>query len=162
MPDELYDAGVLSADAYRIAQALDTAGGELSTGELRERAGFPTGKSNRAAYLKAVDELDRRLLLAKVFSPGTDDLEMRHALVHLRYREHVVAAGQTTREAALRRVLEVYLPSAVYVMPGVLARDLKLSEAEVRTGLDRLTENEQLTPLALPNQKEPGYLWVVG
>lgn len=78
-PQELYDAGEISADALRIAQALEESGGVLTTGELRARTDFPTGKPQRAAYLKAVQELDTRLLLAKVFSE--DDLDMRHALV---------------------------------------------------------------------------------
>ena len=67
-PDELYDAGELSEPAYRIAQALEAAGGVLTTGELRQHAGFPTGKAERAAYLKAVEALDTRLMLAKVFA----------------------------------------------------------------------------------------------
>ena len=67
-PDELYDAGEISADAHRIARALAMAGGVLSTADLRRQAGFPTGKPQRAAYLKAVQELDARLLLAKVFT----------------------------------------------------------------------------------------------
>jgi len=67
-PDDLYAAGEISADAQRIARVLGAANDALSTGELRRQAGFPTGKPQRAAYLKAVDELDTRLLLAKVFS----------------------------------------------------------------------------------------------
>src|SRR5579875_3232924 len=66
--DELYGLGAISPAAYRIAQALDEAGGVMSTGELRQAARCPTGKAERAAYLKAVDELDRCLLLAKVFT----------------------------------------------------------------------------------------------
>ena len=47
MPDELYDLGVISASAYRIAHALEEAGGTLSTGLLRDAAGFPTGREQR-------------------------------------------------------------------------------------------------------------------
>jgi len=74
-PEQIYQAGELSNDALRIAQALEQTGGVLSTGELRRIAGFPTGKPQRAAYLKAIEELDTRLLLAKVFSE--DDLDKR-------------------------------------------------------------------------------------
>ena len=156
-PDELYDAGGLSGDAYRIAQALDAAGGVLSTGELRRQAGFPTGKSQRAAYLKAVDELDNRLLLAKVFSADDDD--MRHALVRARYPEHVAAAEKMPRVDALDAFLTTYLPAAVYAMPAVLAKHLKLPEAELRAGLDRLANAGRVTTLALPEQKGMCYLW---
>src|SRR5438552_1476056 len=150
-PDELYDAGQLSGDAYRIAQALDAAGGVLSTGELRRQAGFPTGKSQRAAYLKAVDELYNRLLLAKVFSPDDDD--MRHALVRMRYPNHVAAAEQMTPEDAMDAFLTTYFPAAVYAVPAVLAKHLKLSEAELRAGLDRLVGVGRATTLTVPHQK---------
>src|SRR5437764_1604373 len=142
-PDELYDAGELSGDAYRIAQALDAAGGVLSTGELRRKAGFPTGKAQRAAYLKAVDELDNRLLLAKVFSPDDDD--MRHALVRVRYPEHVATVEQMARTDAMDAFLTAYLPAAVYAVPAVLAKHLKLPEAELRAGLDRLAGAGRVT-----------------
>ncbi len=83
-PEELYEAGQLSADAYRIAQALEAAAGALSTGELREQAGFPRGSSSRAAYLKAVEELETRLLSMKVFLSEGDT--MHHTLVLSRQR----------------------------------------------------------------------------
>src|SRR4051794_15976161 len=157
-PDELYDAGQLSSAAYRIAQALDAAGGVLSTGDLRRQAGFPTGKPQRAAYLKAVDELDNRLLLAKVFSP--DDEDMRHALVRVRYPQHVARAEQMARVDALDAFLTTYLPAAVYAVPSVLAKHLKLPEAELRAGLDRLADAGRVTTLTLPEQKGMCYLWV--
>jgi hypothetical protein len=156
-PDELYDAGALSGDAYRIAQALDAAGGVLSTGELRRQAAFPTGKSQRAAYLKTVDELDNRLLLAKVFSADDDD--MRHALVRARYPEHVAMAEQMARTDAMDAFLTAYLPAAVYAVPAVLAKHLKLPEAELRAGLDRLADAGRVTILARPKQKGMCYLW---
>jgi len=55
-PDELYGAGALSANAYRIVQTLHEATGSVSTAEVRRQASFPTGTAQRAAYLKAVDE----------------------------------------------------------------------------------------------------------
>lgn len=159
-PDELYDAGELSAGAYRIAQVLEGAGGVLSTGELRRQAGFPTGKPQRAAYLKAVDELDRRLLLAKVFSPDDDD--MRHALVRVRYPEHRATAERMAREDALDAFLAAYVPSAVYVAPMALAKHLKLPEAELRAGLDRLAAAGRVTALTIPGQKGSCYVWMDG
>jgi hypothetical protein len=156
-PDELADLGVLSRDAYRVAQALDEAGGVLGTGELREAAGFPTGKAERSAYLKAVDELDRRLLLAKVFRGDSDDLS--HALVGLRYREHTDAAERMSREEALERFLLAYLPQAVYAAPAILARHLKLGLPELLAGLDRLVAAGQAVSATFPEQKGECYVW---
>lgn len=112
-PDELFRAGEISADAQWIARVLGVADDALSTSELRRQAGFPTGKPQRAAYLKAVDELDTRLLLAKVFSAAEGDIEMRHALVRVRYPDAVAAAAGLTREAALDTFLAAYMPLAV-------------------------------------------------
>lgn len=140
-PDELFDLGAISSDAYAIAQALESCGGALGTGELRRVAGFPTGKERRAAYLKAVEELDTRLMLAKVFS--TEDEEMRHALVSVRYAEYVDAAEAMSRDEAMHALLAVYLKQARYAVPRALARHLKLSEEELRAALDRLVEEGQ-------------------
>jgi hypothetical protein len=157
MPDELYDLGVISSAAYRITQALEAAGGALTTGELREAAGFPAGREQRATYLKAVEELDTRLLLAKFFTSGDDDAH--HALLYLRYREYVDVAERLTREEALDQVLRVYLPNAIFATPTVLARHLRLEEAELRAALDRLVEMGQAEKRTLPGYKGDCYLW---
>lgn len=157
LPEELHEAGEVSEGARRIAAALAGAGGVLSTGELRRAAGFPTGKAERAAYLRAVAELDSRLLLAKVFSP--DDLDMRHALVRARYPEAVARAARLTRDEALDRFLAAYLPPAAYAAPATLARHLKLPEAELRAGLDRLVTAGRATAAALPGHKGACYIW---
>lgn len=155
--DEVYDSGTLSEHAYRVAQTLEEAGGVLGTSELRHAAGFPAGKTQRAAYLKAVEELDTRLLVAKVFSP--DDEDMRHALVALRYPDHVARAERLSFAEALDQVLLAYLPAAVYALPTPLARHLKLPEAELRAGLDRLAQQGRATEITLPNHKGTCYLW---
>jgi hypothetical protein len=157
MPDELYDSGVISLAAYRITQALDAAGGALTTGELRAAAGFPAGREQRTAYLKAVEELDTRLLLAKFFIPGDDDAH--HALLYLRYRKYVDAAERLTREEALDQLLRVYLASAVYAAPTILARHLRLEEAELCAGLDRLVAAGQADKRTLLGYKGDCYLW---
>lgn len=156
MPDELYDSGALSADAYRIAQALDAAGDALSTGELRAATGFPTGKERRAAFQKAVDELDRRFLLARTFVEG--DGELRFGLIAERHREYAVSADRLTREEALDTLLRAYLPHAVYALPAALARHLALPEEELRAGLGRLVAAGEAEALPLPGQKGTCYL----
>ncbi|HEV7127613.1 MAG TPA: hypothetical protein VGN32_09230 [Ktedonobacterales bacterium] len=156
-PDELYDAGELSPAAYRVAQALERAGGVLSTGELRQEAGFPTGKEQRTAYLKAVDELDARLLVAKTFV-GEED-ELRHALVARRYREQVAVSQRFNREQAWERVLATYLPAAAYAVPTMLARHLKLDEAELRASLERLVAAGRAAAITLAPHKGACYAW---
>lgn len=155
--EELYAAGELSRDAFRIGEALQTAGAALSTGELRRQAGFPTGKSERAAYLKAVEELDTRLLLAKVFSKS--DEEMYHALVSARYPQHIQAAEQMTRAQALEQFFLAYLPHARYAMPALLAKHLKLPEAELRASLDHLTQRGCANAVSIPEKKGTYYVW---
>jgi hypothetical protein len=161
-PDELYRAGELSDGARRIAESLERAGGVLSTGELRREAGFPTGKENRAAYLKALDELDRRLMVAKVFRDGEDD--MSHALVRARYPEQAATAQQMTRADAFARLLGAYLPHAVYVLPATLARHLALPEPELRAALSRMSDDGALAEAELPGARGTCYVWrpVVG
>jgi hypothetical protein len=161
-PEELYWAGELSANARKIYQVLEAAPqGVLGTGDLRQQAGFPSGKEQRAAYLKAVEELEIRLLLAKVFSPNAGEGEegMQHALVRVRYAGLLAQAQQLTTEDALDQFLKTYLLSAVYVLPTVLARHLKLPEAELRAGLERLAENGKIVPLNLEGQKGVCYAW---
>lgn len=156
-PEELFAAGELSADALRIARALRDADGVLSTGELRRAAGFPTGKAERAAYLKAVQELDSRLLLAKVFS--RDDLDMRHAIVAVRFPEQTRAAGGLTFEAALDQLLLAYFPHAVYAIPPVLAKHLGVPVDALRRVLESLVARNLAASLALPGIKGGAYEW---
>jgi hypothetical protein len=47
-------------------------------------------------------------------------------------------------------------------VPAVLAKHLKLPEAELRAGLDRLADAGRVTTLALPEQKGMCYLWEQG
>jgi hypothetical protein len=156
-PDELDHMGAISPNAYRIARVLEDADGPLSTGELRAAAGFAAGKEQRSAYLKAVDELESRLLLAKVLLPGGDD--MHHALVSARYREHIEAAERLSRAQALEQVLSAYLPCAVYALPGILARHLRLDEPELRGGLDRLVAAGGATATEFADHKGNAYVW---
>lgn len=160
-PETLYEGGELSADARRIVDALEAAGGVLSTGDLRQAAGFPTGKAQRAAYLRAVQELDSRLLLAKAFSPDADDQDMRHALVRARYPDAITAAERMTPDEALDRLLTTYLPQAVYAVPATLARHLGVPLPALRSGFDRLVARGKAIPIAL-GAKRDGYAWTEG
>ncbi len=154
---ELYEAGELSHNALRIAEALEASEGALSTGELRQEADFPTGKEQRAAYLKALDELDRRLLVAKIFS--ADSTDMSHALVSMRYPDARAAAVKLTRGAALDELLQAYLPYAVYVVPNTLAKHLGLPEPELRAMLERMEAERMLSAATLPGTKGTCYVW---
>lgn len=157
MPDELVDTGMLSSNAYRLAQALEEAGGTLSTRDLKAAAGFPGGRDQRLAFHKAIDELDARLMLAKVFVEGSD--EMSHALVYMRYRRYVDAAERLTREQALDTLLQTYLPGAVYAVPDALARHLRLEKAELCGGLDRLRAAGRVEVATFPDVKGSVYVW---
>ena len=151
-PDQLYAGGLLSEGAIRIARALQNAGGVLGTSELRQAAGFPTGKEQRAAFLKAVAELDSRLLLAKVFS--RDDQDMRHALTAARYPEATEAARALDAAEAIDAVLSAYLPHAVYALPVPLSKHLGLELAALRGGLERLAEAGRAEATSVPGLGE--------
>jgi hypothetical protein len=157
VPDELYDAHVISADAYRIAHVLEEAPEPLSTGELRAAAGFGGSKERRVAYLKAVEELETHLLLAKVLTPQHDD--MSHVLVSSRFRAHCDAADRLPRADALDTLLGAYLPHAVYAIPTVLARHLKLAEEELRAGFERLCARGDAQACSLAGVKGDCYVW---
>jgi hypothetical protein len=159
--DEVYAAGELSVEARRIAVTLAEAGEPLATGELRYRAGFPTGKENRAAYLRAVEELETRLMLAKVFTAGEGDDEsaMSHALVALRWPEVVAAAHALSRDAAVDALLREYLPPAAFALPTPLAKHLGLPEPELRAGLDRLVTAGMAHTASLEGIRGTCYVW---
>ena len=58
--------------------------------------------------------------------------------------------------------MKTLFSAAVYAVPAVLAKHLKLPEAELRAGLDRLVGAGRVTTLALPEQKGMCYLWEEG
>ncbi len=151
-PDQLYAGGLLSEGAIRIARALENEGGVLGTGELRRAAGFPIGKEQRAAFLKAIAELDGRLLLAKVFS--RDDQDMRHALTALRYPEATEAARTLETDQAIDAVLNAYLPRALYALPVPLSKHLGLDLAALRDGLERLAGAGRAESATVPDLGE--------
>jgi hypothetical protein len=156
---EIYQAGELPHNARRVGQALvEAPEGVLSTGELRQRACFPTGKENRAAYLKAVEELDGRLLLAKVFSPDDANNDMSHALIRRRFADHFAAAEAMPEADALQRFLQTYLAGAVYVLPTPLAKHLNYPEAKLRAALVALTAAGQLEEITFPEHKGMCYV----
>lgn len=156
-PDELWDLGVISKEAYQVAHALDGSDQPLTTAELRRAADFPTGKDQRAAYLKAIEELETRLLLAKVFMG--DGTEMGHALVANRYRKQSEEADRLSHEEALDRFLSQYLPHAVYIEPFTLARHLKLPEDRLLPALERLVRSGEAHRLDHSEEKLPLYAW---
>ena len=155
-PEDLYEAGLLTASAYRIAQTLEAAPGALATSELREQAGFPRGTSSRAAYLRAVEELEAHLLLAKVFLSEGDT--MHHTLVRKQYPEQVAEASRLSLDEALDQFLQVYLPQAVYAHPPILAKDLKISAAALSSTFERLMAAHQVVQVPLAKNTS-GYLW---
>jgi hypothetical protein len=144
-PDELADLGILSDAAYRIARALDEAGGVLPTADLRTAAGFPTGKEHRAAYLKAIEELESLLILAKVFPEGAGDGDrMSHALVSIRYADASSAADAMSTDEAFTTLIRLYLRTAAFLAPKPFAAHLKLSEDGVRAACDRMLASGEL------------------
>jgi len=138
-PQQAYAAGDLSSNALAVAQAFDGTDGVLSTKDLRARAGFEKGKESRAAYLKAVDELDTRLWLGKRFALEGDGDEMLHALVRSHYQEAHASAMAMTPLEGLTGLLAHHLRSAAYLDPKVIGRHLKVAPPLLSAALDQLT-----------------------
>ena len=147
-PAELYESGQLSRDAWKIFQALDEFEVPLSTKELRARAGFPTGKENRAAYQKGVEELETQLLLAKVFSPDGEGDEMSHGLVAKLYPDAHRAAMSVGASDTVRRLLLNHVRHSSFVDSALFARHLRLPPAEVQQQVSSLIEERVLEPVA--------------
>jgi hypothetical protein len=137
-PDELFDLGLISVNAHKIASVLDDAGGVLSTKELRAQAGFPTGKENRNAYLKAVGELESFVLLAKKMAPGEDSDDMSHALIPSFYRAQTDKALAMSQHDGLNELVRVYIKFAAYLKPIAFAKSLKLPKEVVLETLPEL------------------------
>jgi hypothetical protein len=159
-PDELYDFGFISQDAYRIAQALDGVPAPLVTGELRKIAGFPVGKAQSAAYHKALAELEHRLLVTTEFGEDEANGSKCHALIFDRRRNDLLTAEAMTVEGAVETFLRAYLPAARYAVPAQLARHLRVPAADITGGLTRLDELGLLTPVSCPGINGSAYLWI--
>jgi hypothetical protein len=157
-PEYLYQQGKLSVGAYRIVKALEnTSEGVLSTKALRREAGFPIGKTERTEYLKAVEELDSRLLLAKVFSEDPTEENMSHALTALRYPDLIEQAANMSEAEALEQLLELYLPNAVFCAPKELAKHLAISEKSLIERLNAWEKKGRLGKVKLVGYKGECY-----
>jgi hypothetical protein len=133
--------GLLSDDSRRVAEALEGNGGALTTGDLRRLAGFETGRERRAAYLRAIAELDRRLLIGRGFGPPDepDDHDMRQLLIAPRHPDAIAAADDLDAETAMRHVLTRYLDGAAFIRPTIFARHLRLEQGSVDRSLAAMT-----------------------
>ena len=143
-PDELFDLGLLSADGHKIAAVLEEAGGVLSTKDLRKEAGFPTGKENRKSFLKAVEELESFLWLAKKTSEGVDD--MSHAYIPTFYKAQSEQAYNSDPADGLKAVLGAYIEVAKFVRPLPFAKAFRIKAEAVESaatslGLSQLEES---------------------
>ncbi|HEV3309500.1 MAG TPA: hypothetical protein VG815_03160 [Chloroflexota bacterium] len=158
--DELFDFGVISSEAYRIAQALDGATDPLGTADIRKQAGFPTGKEHSSAYHKGLAELEHRLVVTSEFKQSDEDGTKHHGLIFVRYPEQVKAAEAMTREDAVDTFLAEYLPAARYAVPSVLARHMRVPEIEIAGGLERLCEKGVVGTVQPPGMKSSAYTLV--
>jgi len=146
-PAEFYRSGQLSRDAWKLFEALEGSKEPLTTKELRLAAGFPTGKENRAAYLKAVEELETHLWLAKVFSPSGEGDEMSHGLVSKLYPDAFRKAISTERGDAIRALAKNHLSSSVFIDAAVFTKHLRLDQSLVNGVLESMTVDHLIAPL---------------
>lgn len=156
-PERLYDEGLMSSGALRVANALEDAQEPLSTGELRRRSDFPTGTDQRRAFLKAIAELDSHLLLARVFLPGSTETCLE--LTATRFPDEVEGASRLTLTEAASTLIETYLPVAGYLRAGALAKHLGLPPALITSSADALVASGRVEPACDPVSGESLYIW---
>jgi len=149
-PDELFDFGIISNNAYKIARVLDGSREPLGTSDIRRQAGFPMGRDNSAAYHKGLAELENRLLVTSEFVAQEGEATKHHGLMFERRRADVDAASAMTIEQAVDTLLEGYIPSAAYIRPAVLAKDLRIEEPDISAGVERLVTSGKLEPATAP------------
>ncbi len=143
--EKLYADGKLSNDAIRVVRSFEGTNGVQSTKEIRQRAGFPTGKAERACYLKAIEELDSRLMLAKVFGAEADSDDMNHALVRTKYSDFVDAGLRVSPETALVNFLREYLSQSIFIDTKVFSRNLRISPALIGSAIIELDKSKKAT-----------------
>lgn len=134
---ELYSEGLLSQESMRIGEAFQGAGGILSTKELRMRAGFPKGKENRASYEKALEELERKLIVAKKLGGSEKDDVMFHALVADRHADAVAKACQISLVEGISNILDRYLRAAQYLAPKAFNKFFKFPQEAFEEAISR-------------------------
>jgi hypothetical protein len=61
---------------------------------------------------------------------------------------------------ALEQIFAAYLPNAVYAAPAVLVKHLKLADALLRAGLERLVESGRAARAPLAGYKGDCYVWL--
>jgi hypothetical protein len=151
-PEEMHAEGLLSGDALRIARTLGSQDRAMTTDEVRKEAGFPAGKEHRGAYLKALEELESRMIAAKPFLP---DGEMAHALTAQEYGSAVEAAWALDARDALTELMKRLLPEWLFVRTKPFARALRIPEDRLvpalrGAGLTEIVEGRERAFTSVP------------
>lgn len=158
VPRRLYEAGGISTGALRIAEALQSAGEPVSTGELRRLAGFPNGTEQRKTFLKAVAELDSLLITTRAFSSATTDTF--YCLTELTYPDAARQSMSMSIEEGIRAFLQMYLSSALYIRPQTVAKHLGISKQDLLTVLEELELQGQVEKVEPSGRDEAVYIWL--
>jgi hypothetical protein len=139
---ELYESGELSQPALRVWECLASHKEPVSTGDLRQGAGFPKGKEHRAAYLKAVTELEAALYLVKTFAAveGNAD-EMGHGLVQNLFPKAWSAARAMSRDVAIEKLILHHMEANCFIETAPFARALRLPPASVKEKQEQLLQS---------------------
>lgn len=140
-PEMQYSDGLISNEAIRILRAFEGTNGTLSTKDLRQRAGFPTGKAERAAYLRGVEELDSRLMLAKTFDVGGEADDMFHSLVRMKYGTQFTDAMKMEPDEALTKFLAAYLAQSVYFDSKLFCKHIRVPRARFENAISELVSD---------------------
>jgi len=129
--------GELTLPARRILDRLRTHANQ-STAQLRLHASFGERRMSKAAFEKAIAELQQRFLVVRTEARYEPTFTYIWDLFERRYPAAVRAARSLSRQQALERILRQYFRVVRYASAADLRSLFGLHPAEVREALGRL------------------------
>jgi len=142
--ERAYAQGAMPYDTKRIYDALAQFGAQ-PTQHLKRSANF-VGKEGSARYHKALDELQRRMLVMPIgaTSEGSAWRSQIFDLVARWFPEQTRAAKQLDVRAARVELIERYIKTVLAAPPDAIARLFAISRPEVKSLLDEMARAKRV------------------
>ncbi len=142
--ERLYAAGGISYEARRIYEALARLGPQ-PTIQLRMAAGLDS-KAGNARYHRALDELQRRLLVSPVGATRETGVWVSQIfeLTSRWFPDQVQQAARLGVDEARQALVARYLKTVIAARPAAIARLFSLPREQVNSILDDLSARRQV------------------